>query len=237
MLIQVKTPFHRAAHSSRSIGQVSAMNPGKPAFSFTPHETAQLMEDIGRTDIAAVRFVADVEACLQAFEYAAKGGMSSGMPKEIGDHLSRTAQLAAELRSALYELPDDVALLLDLHLLSEGARRRISEDLSQIVAPLEDLAGGIAELRRTVAGNARQRTLRLEDHLVRAIATVFRNRLNRKPDPDVDSDFARMLKHILESAAHRLPAIAESVAAITPARLRGLLKRIENRSAVAGQAA
>lgn len=128
-------------------------------------------------------------------------------------------------------------MLLDLHLLSDGARRRITEDFSQIVEPLEDLAGGIAELSRTVASDARQRTLRLEDHLVRAIAAVFRNRLNRQPDGDVESDFARTLKHILESAAHRLPAIAESLAAITPARLRGLLKIIEGRSALAGQVA
>jgi hypothetical protein len=210
MLIQVKTENRRGAHRSRIFGRASAMNPGKPTFSFTPHETAQLMGDIGRTDVAAVQFVADVEACLEAFEYAAKGGMSSGMPKEIGDHLFRTARLAAELRSALYELPDDVAMLLDLHLLSDGARRRITEDFSQI-----------AELSHTVASGTRQRTLRLEDHLVRAIATAFRNRLNRKPEVEVDSAFALTLRHILENAAHRLPAIAESCAAITPARLRG----------------
>jgi hypothetical protein len=221
MLIQVKTKDRRAAHRSRIFGRASAMNPGKPTFSFTPHEAAQLMDDIGRTDVAAVHFVADVEACLEAFEYAAKGGMSSGMPKEIGDHLFRTARLAAELRSALYELPGDVAMLLDLHLLSDGARRRITEDFSQIVEPLEDLTGGIAELSHTVASGTRQRTLRLEDHLVRAIATAFRNRLNRKPEVEVDSAFALTLRHILENAAHRLPAIAESCAAITPARLRG----------------
>jgi hypothetical protein len=205
------------------------MNPGRPVFAFTPHETTLLMGDIGRSDIAAVRFIADIEACLQAFEYAAKGGLSSGIPKDVGEHLATTARLAAELRSALCQMPDDVAMLLDLHLLSDGAHRRIAIDSSQIVEPLEDLSGAIAQLRRTLASEASQKTLRLEDHLVRAIATVFRNRLNRRPDGDLDSDFARTLKHILESAGQRLPAVAESLAAITPARLRDLLKRMEER--------
>jgi hypothetical protein len=209
------------------------MNKGRPAFAFTPHEGALIMKDIGHTDISAVSFVADVEACLQAFEYAAHGEMSSGMPKEISDRLATIAHAAAELRSALYQLPEDVAMLLDLHLLADGARRRIAMDFSQIVEPLEDMAGGIVELRRVAAGDAGQRSLRLEDNLVRAIATAFRNRLNRKPDVDAESDFPGLLMHILESAGHRLPGIAAAAAAITPARLRALLKNSDGRASTA----
>jgi len=200
------------------------MNTGKPAFAFTPHETALLMKAIGQTDISAICFINDVEACLQAFEYAANGEMSCGMPKDINDRLATIAHTASELRSALYQLPEDVAMLLDLHLLSDGARRRIGMDFSQIVEPLEDMAGGIAELRRTAAGDGRQKNLRLEDHLVRAIATAFRNRMNRKPDADADSGFPDALTHILEAAGHRLPGVAAAGAAITPARLRALLR-------------
>jgi hypothetical protein len=209
------------------------MNKGRPAFAFTPHESALLMKDIGQTDISAVSFVADVEACLQAFEYAANGEMSSGMPKEISDHLATIARATAELRSALYQLPDDVAMLLDLHMLSDGGRRRIAADFSQIVEPLEDMAGGIAELRRTAASDVRQKSLRLEDHLVRAIAAAFRNRLNRKADVDSESGFPGALTHILESAGHRLPGVAAAAATITPARLRGLLRCMNGRPVAA----
>jgi hypothetical protein len=208
------------------------MNTGKPAFAFTPHETSLLMKDIGQTDISAISFIADVEACLQAFEYASSGEMSSGMPKGIGDRLATIAHTAAELRSALYQLPEDVAMLLDLHLLADGARRRIAVDFSQIVEPLEDMAGGIAELRRTAADDAKQRNLRLEDQLVRALATAFRNRLNRKPDLDAESDFPATLTHILESASHRLPGVAAAAATITPARLRALLKNSDARTSI-----
>jgi len=200
------------------------MNTGRPAFAFTPHEAALLMKEIGQTDISAISFITDVEACLQAFEYATNGEMSSGMPKEISDRLATIAHTAAELRSALYQLPEDVGMLLDLHLLSDGARRRIGMDFSQIVEPLEDMAGGIVELRRTAGDDGRQKNLRLEEHLVRAIATAFRNRMNRKPDADTRSGFPGALTHILEAAGHRLPGVAAAAAAITPARLRTLLK-------------
>jgi metal-dependent amidase/aminoacylase/carboxypeptidase family protein len=206
------------------------MNSGKPAFTFTPHEAALLMADIGRTDVSAVSFVADAEACLQAFEYVARGEMSLGMPQEIGDHLATIVRTATELRSALNQLPDDVSMLLDLHLLSDGARRRIALDFSQIVEPLEDMVDGIAELRRTTAGDAAHNNLRLENHLVRAIATAFRNRLNRKASADEESGFPNTLAHILESAGHRLPGVAASAAALTPTRLRDLLGSTKNKS-------
>jgi hypothetical protein len=91
------------------------------------------------------------------------------------------------------------------------------------------MAGGIAELRRTAADDSRQRNLRLEDQLVRAIATTFRNRLNRKPDLDAESGFPVTLTHILECAGHRLPGVAAAAATITPARLRVLLKNSDGR--------
>jgi hypothetical protein len=103
-------------------------------------------------------------------------------------------------------------------------------DFSQIVEPLEDMAGGIEELRRTAAGDVRQKSLRLEDHLVRALATVFRNRLNRKPEVDGESGFSGVLMHILESAGHRLPGVAAAAASVTPARLRALIRSTNGRA-------
>jgi|GEM_PF-4885701 hypothetical protein len=199
------------------------MYPGKPAFAFTPHETALLMRSLGRNDIAATAFVADAEACLQAFDFAACGGLSSGLPQTVDEHLVRIVKAAAELRSALYSLPDDLAMLIDLHLLSDGARRRLAADFSQLVEPLEDIAAGVAEIRRAAAGDATRENARLEDRLVQALAGAFRNRLNRKPAADDDSGFLPLLGQLLGFAGQRLASVAAAAAALTPARLRSLL--------------
>jgi hypothetical protein len=196
---------------------------GSSMFAFTPNERTQLLSVIGRGDISTLGFIGDVEACLQAFDYSATGGMSRGLPTAIAEHLSNVVHLAAQLRSALYGLPSDVAMLIDLHLLSDGARRRIACDLSMLVEPLEDIAGAILQIQRAAEGDALAENVRLEDRLVRAIAVVFRNRLNRKPTPEDNSRFPATLAQILEFAGHRMPRIAAVRAAVTPARLRALL--------------
>jgi hypothetical protein len=47
------------------------MGTGSSVFAFTPNERTQLLTVIGRGDIATLGFIGDVEACLQAFDYAA----------------------------------------------------------------------------------------------------------------------------------------------------------------------
>jgi len=130
------------------------MNVGKPVFAFTPHESALLMGDIGRSDIAAVSFIADAEACLHAFAFVMAGGMSAGLPQEIAVHLDAVVRGAAQLRGALYGLPDDIAMLIDLHLLADGAQRRVAADFSQLVEPLEDIAGAIVDIQRAAKEGA-----------------------------------------------------------------------------------
>lgn len=112
----------------------------RPAFVFTPSETARLMADIGRSDVAAVAFINDVEACLRAFNFVATEETPQTLPKDVVENLATIVQTTAQLRSALYALPDEIGMLIDLHLLSEGARRRIAADLAQLVEPLEDIA-------------------------------------------------------------------------------------------------
>lgn len=199
------------------------MAPSSSTFAFTPNERKQLLTVIGRGDVATLGFIGDIEACLQAFDFAAAGGMSHGLPKAIAEHLSAVVHLAAQLRSTLYGLPDDVGMLIDLHLLSEGARRRITSDLSLLVEPLEDIAGAISQIQRAAEGDSLVENVRLEDRLVRAIAIVFRNRLNSKPTSEDSSRFPATLAHILEFAGHRMPRLAAVSAAVTPARLRELL--------------
>ncbi len=192
-------------------------------FAFTPNERMQLLSVIGRGDIATLGFIGDVEACLQAFDYAATEGMSRGLPKPIAEHLSGVVHLAAQLRGTLYALPNDVAMLIDLHLLSEGARRRVACDLSMLVEPLDDIAGAIQQIQRSAEGDALTENVRLDDRLVLAIAIAFRNRLNRKATPEDNSAFPGALAKILEFAGHRMPRVAAVRAAVTPARLRELL--------------
>ena len=170
-------------------------------FAFTPNERMQLLSVIGRGDIATLGFIGDVEACLQAFDYAATEGMSRGLPKPIAEHLSSVVHLAAQLRSTLYGLPNDVTMLIDLHLLSEGARRRVACDLSMLVEPLEDIAGAIQQIQRSAEGDALTENVRLEDRLVRAVAIVFRNRLNRKPHRKTIRHFPARLQKFWNSRA------------------------------------
>ncbi len=202
-------------------GETTVM--GNSRFAFTPSENVQLLRDIGRSDVAAIGFVEDVEACLHAFNYAASSGQGQGLPKEIACHLTAIVHAAAQLRSALYGLPNDIAMLIDLHLLFEGARRRITSDLGLLVEPLEDIAGAIIEIQRAGAGDVLMESVHLESRLVRAIAVAFRNRLNRKPTPDDNSDFPITLAHLLEFAGHRLPRLAAVRAAVSPAQLRKIL--------------
>jgi hypothetical protein len=194
----------------------------KYKFSFTPAERARLMTDISRDDISAVAFIADVEACLQAFDYAASGSPDSVLPQNVDSDLATIVSAAAQLRSLLYRLPEDMALLIDMHLLAEGARRRVSADLSHLIEPLEDIAGAIAEIRRSARTDAAA-DMRLENRLIRALAMTYRNRLNRKATWHADSGFPVVLGAILAFAGDRLPSIATMRAALTTEHLRELL--------------
>jgi len=187
---------------------VRLMHDPQPRFAFSPDERAQIMVTIGRSDIAATTFVNDVEACLQAFQFASSGGASAGLPDDVARDMATIVATAAELRSALYRLPGDLALLIDLHLLADGARRRIAADLSQLVEPLEDIAGSVAEIRHASAASDALGKGNLKRSLVRALAATFRNRLNRKPSAEAESGFPQALARILELAAPRLPFLA-----------------------------
>jgi len=196
----------------------------KYKFAFTAAERAKLMNDIGNNDVAALAFIADVEACLQAFEYAAAVNASSGLPKDVDDDLVKTLTAAADLRSLLYRLPEDLTLLIDLHLLAEGARRRVTADLSQLIEPLEDIAGAIAEIRKSTELLGGEPGVRLEHRLIRALAMAFRNRLNRKATCHNDSGFPAVLAAIFAFAGDRLPSIASMRAMLTTEHLRELLQ-------------
>ena len=183
------------------------------------------MHLVGRNDIAATAFVADSEDCVQAFDYAATHAFRGGMPAQTAQHMGAIVTAAAELRGALYGLPDDIKLLIDLHLLSDGARRRVAQDLSQLIEPLEDLAGGIVEIERAAVREGEGSRGALEDRLVLALAAAYRNRLNRKPGAADDSTFPSTLSAILEFAGQRLASVSACRGAITPSRLRRLLAR------------
>jgi len=209
------------------------MSDNRPRFAFSQDERVELMAVIGRSDIAATAFVNDVEACLQAFQFAAGGGAGAGLPGDMARDLDTIVGAAAELRSALYRLPEDLSLLIDLHLLAEGARRRIAADLSQLVEPLEDIAGVITGIRRTSAGDDALGKANLGRNLVRALAATFRNRLNRKPTAQADSGFPQTLSRILGLAASRLPFVAALCASGHPEALLEQAMETSDRSPLA----
>ena len=195
----------------------------KPAFVFTPTETAGLLADIGRDDAAAYAFFSDVEACLRAFNFVASEGCKKSLTKDVVGNFDGIVRAVAQLRSALYALPDEMTMLIDLQLLADGARRRLMADLVQLVEPLEDVAAAIVQIRDDVKDELASEQTRLENRLIVAIATIYRNRLNRKATADADSGFPKTLADILEYAGHRLPAVAAARSAVTPLRLRKLV--------------
>jgi hypothetical protein len=208
----------------------------RPAFVFTPSEAARLMADIGRNDVSAVAFISDVEACLRAFNFVATEETAQALPTNVAENLAAIVQTTAQLRSALYALPDEIAMLIDLHILSDGARRRIAADLAQLVEPLEDMASAIAEIQQSAKGNAAHEHARLENRLVAALAMAFRNRLNRRPTSDPQSDFPEVLADILDFAARRLPGIAAARSALTTTRLGELIGHVSKRERLGGTA-
>jgi len=201
------------------------MNRGPPVFTFTPHEAESLMQAVGRNDMAASAFVADCEDCLHAFDYVAGRAATMTTPDPLARQLRAVVESAAELRQALYELPEELKMLIDMHLLSDGARRRLAQDVSGIVEPLEDLAGGISDVEKQMsrAGNGERGAL--EDRLVLALAGVFRNRLNRKASAENSSGFPGVLSSMLDFASRRLPSVSACRGAITQVRLRRLFAR------------
>jgi len=206
------------------------MGARNPAFVFTPSETARLMADIGRNDVAAVAFLGDVEACLGAFNFVATEESPQSLPKDVVENLTTIVQTTARLRSALYALPAEISMLIDLHILSEGARQRIAADLARLVEPLEDIASAIAEIQRSTAGNATHESARLENRLVVALATAYRNRLNRRPTIESASGFPETLIDILDFAGRRLPGIAAARSALTTTRLGELIADVSRRA-------
>lgn len=205
----------------------------KPVFAFTPIERSRILDLVGRRDVSAQRFVDDVEACTQAFDFAADGDPAQQLPPAIDEHLSSIVAAAAQLRNALNALPEDLGMLIDLHLLSGGARRRLAADLAQLLEPLEDVAGAITDIRRSATQEEPARSVHLEDCLVRALAIAYRNRLNCKPTSDDTSGFPAALACILELAGRRRTRVAAAAAAITASRLRLLLGTTTQADAVA----
>jgi len=222
ILINVAAATHGHAGGHAMPNTLMNIRP-TPTFAFTPNEAATLMDVLERRDIAASAFVSDCEDCLHAFDCGSSGATTNGMPTVIMQHLQTITAATAELRGALYALPEDIKMLIDLHLLSDGARRRIAQDMSQLVEPLEDLASGVAEIQKYAAGEREGGRGRLEDRLVLALAGAYRNRLNRKATADEASGFPHALATILGFAGQRVSSVSACRGAITNARLRRLL--------------
>jgi hypothetical protein len=161
----------------------------------------------GREDAAAWRLAEDVEACLGAFLVVARSGGGT-LPPKVATDLEGIARSAAALRSALYELPGDLALLLDLHVLGAGAQRRIGHDLERVAEPLEDLVAVLAEVRREADEQLGASGEALDRRLLAALATAYRNRLNLRPAAEPGGHFERFVRGVLQLAAGEVPEFA-----------------------------
>ncbi len=169
-------------------------------FSFDHDELQQIFELAGRSDTAAYGLADDLEASLGGYLVVARGG-GDGLPPAVDADLDSIARQAAQLRSALYALPADVALLLDLHVLGDGAKRRIARDLEAVTAPLEDLVAVIAEVRTQAQATLGASGELLDRRVLAAIASSYRNRLNLRPAPEPDGHFNTFARGVLRLAA------------------------------------
>jgi hypothetical protein len=169
-------------------------------FAFTPADTQAVFRLAGRDDAAAWRLAEDLEACLAAFLVVARGG-GGQLPPQVAADLDGIVRSAAALRSALYALPGDLGLLLDLHVLSAGAQRRIGRDLERVTEPLEDLVAVMAEVRRDADAQLGASGAALDRRLLAALATAYRNRLNLRPSAEAGGHFERFLRGVLGLAA------------------------------------
>lgn len=176
-------------------------------FAFTPADLQAVFRLSGRDDAAAWRLAEDVEACLAAFLVVARGG-GGRLPPKVAADLEGIARSAAALRSALYELPGDLGLLLDLHVLSVGAQRRIGRDLERVTEPLEDLVAVVAEVRRDADEQLGASGAALDRRLLAALATAYRNRLNLRPSAEAGGHFERFARGMLGLAAAQAPEFA-----------------------------
>lgn len=180
---------------------------------------------IGRNDTSAYGFTEDVEACVNAWCLAMRSGGGDGLPKDVGKDLVDTVRVAAELRSLLYRLPQDIKLLIDLQLLSEGSYRRLNTDMGALVDPLEDLVAAISEVRQRAEREAHLDATQLQDKLYAAIGSAYRNRLNRKPTADEHGHFMQTLHGVLALVARSLPEAASLAVGLSAQRLAPLLDR------------
>lgn len=177
-------------------------------FAFTPADLQAVFALSGRDDAAAWRLAEDAEACLAAFLVVARGG-GGRLPPKVAADLEGIARNAAALRSALYELPGDLGLLLDLHVLSVGAQRRIGRDLERVTEPLEDLVAVMAEVRRDADEQLGASGAALDRRLLAALATAYRNRLNLRPAAEPDGHFDRFVCGVLGLAARHAAEFAD----------------------------
>ena len=186
------------------------MNDADPLrFAFSDSQTESLIQAIGRTDITAQAYVREAETCIAAYLRAVGGGFREGLPADVRRDLDAVLRHSAELRSALYRLPDDLAALLDLHLLGEGAWRRLNSDLERLSFPLEALAAAVQELREDACRNPDVSSEAMAERLVRALAAAYRNHLNLQPRAEPGNPFPEVLRATLAAAGSRDPELAE----------------------------
>ena len=173
-----------------------------------PETEARVSQLMGRTDTTTEAYLADCERCLGAYFSAINGGFAEGLPAAIAAHLDTVTHRAAELRSALYELPDELTALVNLHLLGAVTERRMGRDLDAMVEPLEDLAAAIHQLREQARAEASLGPEALFERLLRALGAAYRNHFNLQPKLDPRQPFLAVLRATLQSLTERDPRIA-----------------------------
>lgn len=189
-------------------------------FEFRGAKLDRLVELLGRHDAAVQHFAEDLEACFGAFLSAHRGDFERGMPPDVDRDLDAVDRQAADLAASLEKIPTDVARLIDLHVLSEGAFRRVSSDVDDLRLPLRDLSSAIKRVREQAAGDGKAA---LEDRLVVAIAAAYRNRLRVTPTAEPGGKFDTALQGIFELAAREAPALGGLAERLGAGRVAKLL--------------
>ncbi len=199
-------------------------------FKFEAAELVDLFETIARRDAASYAFAGDVEHAVRAYLEATLRG-SAASSGEALKRADRAARLSDELASVLNAVSADLARLKTAQHVPTLLERRIERDVEQAVAALADLRLALGDLAQGVLrsrGGADP-----EEALLEAIARAYRNRLNRRPQAEVDGDFRRVLEATFRRAAVRVPALHRVLALSTRERLSAVIERLNPTRAAA----
>jgi hypothetical protein len=192
------------------------------SFRISDSERDQLLDSLGRRDGSAEHLIDDVERALADAGRALALAADGSPPAALRTQWSLTGDLAARLRSALYELPERARELLTFAVLTQAELPpllRAAEDCGRSI----DALAPLLERIEGACGQARADEHGVSEHALREVLHAFRNRTNIKPNLSPNGAFLRFLAMLLQLYGQRFPEFSRLARALDADGLEQLL--------------